>query len=393
MISRTFLAFLLLGACDGDPCESTETCPPAETSETCPPTDSATETDDSGPDEPEPVVEARGTWLWPQWGTEAETTPEAMEAELERLLGLGFNLFVPLVENHAAYYPSEHVSIYDGWDHWDYPRHFVDTVQALDTEGRAEVHLWTAVFHGSDLLEEHPEYAAVHRDGSSDTSMLCPARPEVRARALAVVEELMDRYPEAAVHLDYVRHTATSCYCEHCRASFEAEQGTDPLVIDQNDETWIEWRAEQVTAFVQQVRDAADARVPVPTVSAAVFSIPGPREARHEMGQDWATWLDQGLIDMAMPMAYTHHHTTWLDCIAACLENTEPEQHLYMGLGLWLHAEAGQVEEAARQVELARVMEADGTVMFRASYLDDDIAVLLEDLYEQPAVLPHRAVP
>ncbi len=371
-----------IAGCAREPCDPAETGTPQETD---------TETEDGTSPQVELMVEARGTWLWPEWGADPETGPEAMEAEIQRLLDLGFNLFVPLVDNYSAYYPSEQVSIYEGWDAYDYPRHFIDTVHANDPDGLAEVHLWTAVFHVADLLEEHPEYASVHRDGTQDTTMGCPARPEVRARALAVVEELMDRYPDGVVHLDYVRYTDDACFCDTCRAAYEAEHGVDPIELESSDETWVAWRAGWVTTFVQQVRDAAEARDPVPFVSAAVFSNPGPREARVDMGQDWAAWLDQGLVDVAMPMAYTPVNADWVNRIGACLDNTDPEQHVYMDLGTWLHSEAKQIEEAARQVELARVLEADGTVMFRASYIDDDLAVSLEDLYEQPAVLPHRA--
>ncbi len=370
-------------------------CSPGEAPPDCEPISCDSANDDSAvedSDEPNPdiVQEARGLWLWPEWGNDPHEGPAAIEQEVSRLLEIGFNLFIPLVENHSAYYPSEQVSLYEGWDAYDYPRAFIDAVQTHDSEGRAEVHLWTAVFHQSDLLEEHPEFATVHQDGTPDSGMACPTHPEVRQRALAVVEELWDRYPEGVVHLDYVRHPEDGCYCETCRAAYEGEYGEDPHELDPMDETWVAWRAERVTTFVREVRTAAQTRDPEPRISAAVFAVPGPTEALSLVSQDWRAWLDEGLIDLAMPMLYSDKHSDFVSSCQACLGAVPPDHHQYVGIGLWTFAEQDQPEEALTQIELARALGAEGHVLFRAAYLDDDTAVLLEELYAQPAVLPHR---
>ncbi len=378
---------LLIGCedepCPADSCAREEGCQETECEDTqeAPTEDSQLELD----------IEARGTWLHPtDYGTEPKAAEAAIAAQVERLTGLGFNLFVPLVENHGAYYASDVTSAYEGWDAFDYPQVFLDAVRASQAAVRAEVHLWTAVYNMADLLASHPEYAAVAKDGVPSTSMACPNRPEVHAHALALVEELMDRYPGVPIHLDYVRHTEVSCFCEHCRAAFQDLYGADPVKMSEElQETWFSWRAAQVTAFVADVRAASQARDPAPLISAAVFGIPSVDSARDQLGQDWVAWLEDGLLDVAMPMLYTPDYGEFVNTTVGALEATGRQHHVYIGIGAYLVDEIDQPFEPITEYRLARALDTEGTVTFRAAYVDEELGEQLAELWAMPALLPH----
>jgi len=324
-------------------------------------------------------AEVRGVWLHPTWGTEPTTALPAVRRQVRDLASLGFNMIFPLVENHLAYYPSSAAAPYKGWDGLDYPAALVDESRRQGMEA----HLWTCVYHMSDLLQQRPEYASVDRAGKASRWMACPARPQVRARALAAAVEIMDRYPDAGVHLDYVRfESGQHCYCDHCRQTFRGVHGVDPLNLAPLDPRWVTWRAEQVTDLVRRVRQAADARSPRRVVSAAVFSIPDPNQAFVEQGQKWVRWLEDGLLDFAVPMNYVTSHgefSRWTRNALAAAAGLK----IHIGVGLFEFEK--DTREAAVQVRLARQLGAGGVVLFRAKYLDAPFRRQLEGLFGSPS--------
>lgn len=104
---------------------------------------------------------------------------------------------------------------------------------------------------------------------------LDPARPEVRTELRRFVLELASRYPVDGVHLDYIRYP-----------SGWAPPGG----------------AENVTRLVGLIHEDLAAVRPAAELSAAVM--PVPDIARETFGQDWATWLERGLVEAVLPMVY-----------------------------------------------------------------------------------------
>jgi uncharacterized lipoprotein YddW (UPF0748 family) len=223
--------------------------------------------------------------------------------------------------------------------------------------------------------------------------MACPTRPEVRERALAVVEEILERYDVAGIHLDYVRQAAPdTCYCDLCRAEFQALHGVDPVTLPQDDPDWVTFRVAQVTAFVEQVRTLADAHAPPRLVSAAVFNKPTPTEGRVDFGQDWVDWLDRGLLDFAIPMNYTDDHDFFTEIGHGALDHVDPAHHVYIGVGLYMFEEEER-DGAVEQIQIARDLGADGTVMFRAESINDVFDQAAADVWGEPAYSPHAVGP
>jgi uncharacterized lipoprotein YddW (UPF0748 family) len=60
---------------------------------------------------------------------------------------------------------------------------------------------------------------------------------------------------------------------------------------------------ERVTLFVRDLRSALKAARPAARISAAVF--PDAVNARVLIGQDWAAWAREGLVDALCPMLHS----------------------------------------------------------------------------------------
>jgi uncharacterized lipoprotein YddW (UPF0748 family) len=104
---------------------------------------------------------------------------------------------------------------------------------------------------------------------------LDPARAEVRTELRRLVLEVATRYAVDGVHLDYIRYPS----------------GWSPPGGEAN-----------VTRLVALVHDDLRRVRPGLPLSAAVM--PVPAVARESFGQDWADWLERGLIDAVAPMVY-----------------------------------------------------------------------------------------
>jgi len=207
--------------------------------------------------------------------------------------------------------------------------------------------------------------------------------PGVRERVAAVFEELIARYPSLdGLHLDYIRQPGALPfapgsrfgvgidfgYGAATRARFSAETGVSgPYATPQdpahseivNPHVWDEWRRDQVTELVRLIRQKTRAVRGDLVISAAVNSYVD--RAYLSLCQDWKRWLEEGLIDLAIPMAYTLDDRLLryqLDHFA----KASGHGHIWPGLGTWLHAR--RPAAALDQIGIARDAGAVGEVLF-----------------------------
>ncbi|MCQ2153908.1 MAG: family 10 glycosylhydrolase [Bacteroidales bacterium] len=218
-------------------------------------------------------------------------------------------------EQYAAHFKKAYgcgicAILFEGYD---------ERVFRLCKEAGLEAHYWKWTMNRAELLESHPEWFAVNRNGESTSDkpayvdyyrFLCPSHPEV-------AEYLAEDYLKCArlkyvdgMHLDYVRYPdvilpvslwknynieQTSelpeydyCYCDLCRAKFKEQTGQDPLELKypQENQSWINFRLDAITTVVEKIHKtlADDGKF----LSAAVF--PGPSMARKMVRQDWGNW-------------------------------------------------------------------------------------------------------
>jgi uncharacterized lipoprotein YddW (UPF0748 family) len=160
-----------------------------------------------------------------------------------------------------------------------------------------------------------------------------PASSAAAIHTAAVIGDMVRKYALDGVHLDYVRFPSDgfdygpaaleqfkleiqSTVSAPERSAAVARERLDPLAYPNLfPNRWEAFRRSRLTSLVVRIRSAVKAARPGVVVSAAV--IPDAQQAFDQRLQDWRTWLDESLIDVLCPMAYTSDATVFQQQVAA----------------------------------------------------------------------------
>ncbi len=231
---------------------------------------------------------------------------------------------------------------------------------------------------------------------------LDPGHPAACDHLVAVCLDIVRRYDVDGLHFDYIRYPETEGaplprgadvgYNQVSVARFQRayKRARAPLP---DDEAWTRWRREQITSLVRRISIEARAIKPRLKVSAAVVAWgPPPASARdfenaspmQRVFQDWRGWLEEGLIDLAVPMNYAREHDErgreWFDGWIAWEAKHKGDRQLAVGVGGYLSAPEGVLAQISRVRSAAREARADGVSLF--SYYQPSMEPVMP---EQPA--------
>lgn len=363
-------------------------------------------TQPSAPETPS-RAEARGFWV-PRWDIQTAASID-VAVTAARLLGMNL-LLIQVAGEGEAYYRSDLL-----------PRPLAvaqdfDPLAYAIEKGHAagiEIHAWINVYASGTLagrppnpahpLNQHPEWVtsdrfsrtlwdpAARRSKAADAlpgMMWDPGVPAVRDFTVRVVRELLDRYDVDGIHLDYIRYPSVDYgYHPTSRTRFWAVSGFDPLefesdpagfrrkhgkaLYDRLHVQWREWRRDEVTTLVRELYDAVRAAKPWVRVSAAVFA--DESIALNDKLQDWPRWLELGLVDFVVPMAYATRSSTvsrWLSQVV----QAAADRQVHAGIGAYLLA--NNFDEFARQIDAARRAGADGIILFSQKSVTNSLETL-----------------
>lgn len=226
-----------------------------------------------------------------------------------------------------------------------------------------------------------PEYtgrlARWTRPRSADVEGLyiSPLNPAVSKHLADVVGELARRYPVDGVHLDYARYpndafdysrTALQQFKQAIRPELsEAErtradsrEAIDPLAYPELFATqWDAFRRSRLTAIVMRLRTVIKTARPSAAVSAAVVA--DLSQAFETRFQDWRTWLDQSLLDVICPMAYTRDVAVFEKQIAT-VQDLAGDRPVWAGIGAYRMTSS----ETLQHIAAARRLNAAGIALF-----------------------------
>jgi uncharacterized lipoprotein YddW (UPF0748 family) len=223
---------------------------------------------------------------------------------------------------------------------------------------------------------EVPEPDRRHYRMGTPAVWLDPAASGVPDRLASTFAELVERYPTLdGLHLDYIRYPDALPYSpstrfgvgmgfgygEEARRRFEAETGLRApfgasLV---HGDRWDDWRRSQLTALVRRIADSARSMQPGLSVSAAVLA--DVERAYLVDLQDWVGWLDEGLLDFAVPMLYTRDPRLLRYGVEE-ISGLAAERSIWIGLGSWLFADFPA--QAALQLREVAEHERLGSALF-----------------------------
>ncbi len=205
---------------------------------------------------------------------------------------------------------------------------------------------------------------------------LDPGAPGVRGYLVNTFTELVERYPELdGLHLDYIRYPDVLPfvpgsrfgvgldfgYGEATRQRFQEETGLRAPFKDRlgNANRWDQWRRDQVTQLVREIRDAAQVLDPEFELSAAVWAYPD--RGYLALYQDWRTWLEEDLIETAVPMMYSLDDVLFQHRVHDFAGSANAER-IWVGLGSYLFSK--HPERAVSQIQIVRQAGRLGFALF-----------------------------
>jgi uncharacterized lipoprotein YddW (UPF0748 family) len=291
-----------------------------------------------------------------------------------------------------------------------------------------EVHAWAATLaiwsgdnapavpehtfnlHGSDAdgSDRWLMYSHAGLDRPPDeVYYLDPGHPNVVDYTLAIYAELATRYDLDGLHLDRIRYPGESWgYNPISVARFQAETGRedhpDPL-----DGQWLQWRRDQVTALVRKVYLTVTAINPRLRVSAALSAAGSPPTevdtwqtgrpyAQHL--QDWRGWLEEGILDLGLPMIYRNEdtHAGQFDGWIEWAKDHQYSRGVVLGTGLYHNTVENSMSQWKR-IRQPSGLGNQGLGICGYSYATPSnsattrrgfVNAVVTDLFTQPACVP-----
>ncbi len=325
----------------------------------------------------QPSKTLEGRAFWNHSGTGAY--PGDWERTARELSQAGFNMILPnMLWGGVAHYASDVLPRSKTFE--KYGDQIQQCVAAAKKYG-LEVHVWKVNWNLSGAPQEF--IAKIHREHRNQVSVdgqphdwLCPSHPDNFRLELESMLEVARKYDVDGLHFDYIRYPdRDKCYCDGCRARFEAELGRKVAHWPQDcyagplRDEYANWRCAQITRLVKAVHDEAKKIRPDIKISAAVFgAYPSCRES---VAQDWPVWVREGLLDFVCPMDYTQNDQAFVDLVRNQLRLVDGRIPIYPGIGQWRLS----ADRTVGQIYLARQLGASGFTLFNLSPESIDSAV------------------
>ena len=198
--------------------------------------------------------------------------------------------------------------------------------------------------------------------------------PEASADyTVEVVTDIVARYDVDGVHFDYVRYPNDEFDCSREALSVfgtylggrlpessivRTRRSTESLAnVEAYPELWREFRQARLTALLARLRQSVRIQRPRAVVSAAV--VPDAEDAVDRRLQDWAGWLERGLVDVVCPMAYATDTAGFTAQVSAA-RRVAGGRPLWAGIGSYRLSSSQTVEN----IRIARRLGASGIVLF-----------------------------
>jgi len=245
---------------------------------------------------------------------------------------------------------------------------------AHDTTGgkkRIEVHAWIVTFATASgvagpVYYQHnnpadpDNYWMTLDDAGNETSdkAFDPGHPKCEEYIVNVCMDIVNNNDVDGIHFDYIRFTGDNQgYNPTSIARYNARYGLSGQP-EPDDELFQQWRRDQVTAVVRQVYARVQASKPHVKVSGSFVTwnpsaAASTREAfmatrpYYQVYSDWDSWIQEGIVDCAMPMTYynwatyPNDYTRWINFE----KDRKFNRHMYIGVGLGSNSLANAIRE------------------------------------------------
>ncbi len=293
-----------------------------------------------------------------------------------------------------------------------------------------EVHAWIVVYpiwnnqntppaSPNHVYNKHPEWLTQSNTGAlwdGSNYQLDPGHPEVQRHTLDVAMDIISRYEVDGFHLDYIRYNGRNWgYNEVAVERFNSRFGRTGQPSP-TDSAWMRFRRDQVTDLVRKIYlNAIDLKPDVNVSAATIAWAPGitstgqfnNSSAYASVFQDWRGWMEEGIIDLNIPMMYFNHSerpNDWNNW-NTFVKNHRYNRHAAAGAGWYMNSVANSITQLrSTRTPTSAGNRTDGAVGFsyrvtnnqgigRTTFLNALSSPSAHDgvtppIYAQPAPLP-----
>ena len=259
---------------------------------------------------------------------------------------------------------------------------------AHDTTGgkqRVEVHCWVIPFRtaGGAVYQAHNDsptgsltnldnYWPTRNEGGAevDSGAFDPGHPLCEEYLTDVCMDLVNTFDIDGIHYDYIRFTgSTEGYNPTSIARYNARYGLSGQP-GSGVEQFKQWRRDQVSALVRKVYAKVQSSKPwVKQSGSFVTWNPSPvastRDAfkatrpYYDVYSDWDSWMQEGIVDMAVPMTYydwallPDDYTRWINFE----KDRKFNRHMVIGPGIYHNTE---MQNAILEILMTRTASPAG---------------------------------
>lgn len=347
----------------------------------------------------EAATPVRGVWVAGPQHNQFWSSREAMRAELRGFKAAGLNsVYAVMLLPGRTLYPSARMAQITGvrqleeLGERDVLQELLDEAKPLGLRVIAWLEFGFASHYRpgthQGLLHYRPDWAALDRDGrpvvKNGFHWMNGFDAEVQQLLIELSVELLQRYPQ----LDGIQGDdrlpalpSSAGYHPELLKRFGWKPG-QALPAEQ-DPAWLQWRADQLSAFLARWRQALKA-----VRAEAVLSLsPSPYPwALHEYLQDWPAWMRAGLVDELLPQLYRRDLAAYTQLLGETKAHVPAGQldRVFPGMLLALGPDLIPSSELLRQWLAAnRSAGFDGEVQFHSTGVAGRSAVLRE-VYGKP---------
>jgi uncharacterized lipoprotein YddW (UPF0748 family) len=211
--------------------------------------------------------------------------------------------------------------------------------------------------------------------------MLDPGHPDAAEYIAQMYLSVIRNYDVDGIQFDRVRYpdstgpeflpvwgynpTALSRFWAETNRAEPIARGDQPARPDPTDPQWMQWRRNQITDLVRRVYLEAKSIRPELWVSAATITYREPPQTLDafsrtrtyaEVLQDWASWMQEGMLDLNIPMNYKRErdgqNSAWFDGWNRFAALTRGSGSVAVGAGLYLNSLEDNLKQLRRSVKL-----------------------------------------
>jgi uncharacterized lipoprotein YddW (UPF0748 family) len=331
---------------------------------------------------PAQAIEMRAFWA-DAWGTGFQTASQVNALTNDLRTG-NFNAIVPQVRRRGdAFYNGVYEPKNAGLaPSFDPLADLIAKCHNTNFGPKIEVHAWIVTYHiwqgttpppqPTHPLNLHPDWLLEDVNGTTlinNEYTFDPGHPEVQRHTFNVAMSIITNYNVDGLNFDYIRYSS-------------ADEGYNPVTVARfnqrfgrtgspapSDALWKQFRRDQITGLLRKVYLHTLAVKPHVKISCDTITwAPGPTSlsswyssaaAWNSVLQDWRGWMEEGIMDLNLPMAYfaqagahTISWTNWNNFI----KDHQYNRHAAIGPGIYLNSTA----DAINQMRYSRVTSPTG---------------------------------